>query len=52
MIYKPRSHTHNRKHKLNWSGTIEIIIGALAWIFVFVIFWWAVLILLEKYTSN
>jgi hypothetical protein len=49
MIYKPRSHTHKRKNHLNWSGTVEIIIGILAWLFVFVVFWWAVIKSIELY---
>ena len=51
MIYKPRSHTHARKHRLNWSSTIEFIIGILAWVFLCGIMSWAILKSLELYTK-
>jgi hypothetical protein len=51
MIYKPRSHTHDRRHRLNWSGTVEIVIGMLAWIFVCAISVWAINEMLKIYTK-
>jgi hypothetical protein len=51
MIYKPRSHTHNHKYRMNWSGTIQIIIGMLAWIFVCAISVWAITEKLGEYTK-
>lgn len=51
MIYKPRSHTHNRKKIYNWSSTVEIAIGIIAWVFVCAISWWAIYLMLEAYTE-
>lgn len=51
MIYKPRSHTHDRNHKLNWEATIEIAIGIIAWSFVCAITMWAIMLMLEAYTK-
>ena len=41
-----------RKRKVNWGPTIEVIIGGLAWALVCFITFWAIMMSLEKYTTN
>jgi hypothetical protein len=50
MRYKPRS--QGRKMKVNKDAILEIIIGIIAWTFVCAMMFWAIMLMLEAYTTD
>jgi hypothetical protein len=43
---------YNHKYRRNWGSMIELAIGIFAWAFMCGLMWWALLKMLEVYTTN